>query len=440
MRSGVKWTLVVVAGLAAALLLVLGGFLLGLDPDVGGYVRDLIPPSWIGSGDTNGDALQREIIQKLKSSYYREVDFDELQTGAIDGLLAGLDDPYTIYMNPEQYAGFLESSSGSYSGVGMVVEMVDGLVTIVSTFKGTPADAAGIQSGDIILSVDGVSTDGQNLDEVVSKIKGPEGTTVVLEMYRLALPATTTTVVGEEEEDIEEDIEEDERPTADISHLPAGGEITKYTLTRREITIPVTEMETLETGGKQVAYISFFTFSEGSADQLRKQVKQAVERDGVAAIILDLRSNGGGLLDEAIDVASIFISEGEIVSTEGLRSPEQVYYAEGDAFASIPLYVLTNGYTASASEIVSGALQDYQRAILVGETTFGKGLVQTISPLSNGGALKITTAVYLTPDGRNINETGIAPDVEAVDDPATTEVDEGVEAVLDLISGVTAQE
>lgn len=251
MRSGVKWTLVVVAGLAAALLLVLGGFLLGLDPDVGGYVRDLIPPSWIGSGDTNGDALQREIIQKLKSSYYREVDFDELQTGAIDGLLAGLDDPYTIYMNPEQYAGFLESSSGSYSGVGMVVEMVDGLVTIVSTFKGTPADAAGIQSGDIILSVDGVSTDGQNLDEVVSKIKGPEGTTVVLEMYRLALPATTTTVVGEEEEDIEEDIEEDERPTADISHLPAGGEITKYTLTRREITIPVTEMETLETGGSK---------------------------------------------------------------------------------------------------------------------------------------------------------------------------------------------
>jgi carboxyl-terminal processing protease len=436
MRSGVKWTFVVVAGLVAALLLVLGGFLLGLDPDVGGHVRDRLPTGWVGSGDSDGDTLQQEIIQKLESSYYREIDFDELQTGAIDGLLAGLDDPYTIYMDPEQYAGFLESSSGSYSGVGMVVEMMDNLVTIVSTFKGTPADTAGIQPGDIILSVDGVSTDGQNLDEVVSKIKGPEGTTVALEMYRLALPTTTTTVVGEEDEDIEED----ERPTADISHLPAGGEIAKYTLTRKEITIPVTEVETLETAGKQVAYISFFTFSEGSADQLRNQVKQAVERDGVAAIILDLRSNGGGLLDEAVDVASIFIPEGEIVSTEGLHSPEQVYYAEGDAFASIPLYVLTNEYTASASEIVSGALQDYQRAILVGETTFGKGLVQTISPLSNGGALKITTAVYLTPDGRNINETGIIPDVEAADDPATAEVDEGVEAVLDLISGVTAQE
>ena len=153
------------------------------------------------------------IIQKLKSSYYREVDFDELQTGAIDGLLAGLDDPYTIYMNPEQYADFLESSSGSYSGVGMVVEMVDGLVTIVSTFKDTPADRAGIRSGDIVLSVDGVSTDGQNLDGGVrSKVpKGPRW------CWRctIALPATTTrwwARGGGYREDIE-----DERPTADIS-------------------------------------------------------------------------------------------------------------------------------------------------------------------------------------------------------------------------------
>ena len=158
--------------------------------------------------------------------------------------------------------------------------------------------------------------------------------------------------------------------------------------------------------------------------------------DEVNAIILDLRSNGGGLLDQAVDVASIFIPEGEvIVSTEGLHSAKQVYKATGDAYPDIPLYVLTDPYTASASEIVSGALQDYGRATLVGETTFGKGLVQSIEPLSNGGALKATTAIYLTPKGRDINNKGIAPDVVAPDDPATTGVDETVEATLKLITG-----
>ena len=185
--------------------------------------------------------------------------------------------------------------------------------------------------------------------------------------------------------------------------------------------MPVTESEILDAGGKKVALISFFTFSEGSAEALRAEVQKAVETTRSDAIILDLRSNGGGLLDEAVDVASIFIPEGVIVSTEGLHSPEEVYTPSGDAYAQVPLYVLTDAYTASASEIVSGALQDYERATLVGETTFGKGLVQSIEPLSNGGALKVTTAVYLTPKGRDINETGIDPDVVAPDDPDTTD-------------------
>ncbi|NLV71180.1 MAG: S41 family peptidase [Actinobacteria bacterium] len=436
MRSGAKWALITVVGLVAAFLLVFGGFLLGMDPDVGGSVRDLLPAGFFGSSDTDGDyELQQEVLRKLESSYYKEIDVEELQTGAIDGMLAGLGDPYTTYLDPREYAEFLESSSGSYSGVGMVVEMKDNLVTIVSTFKDSPAEIAGIQSGDIILAVDGVSTDGLSLDEVVTKIKGPEGTTVILEMYRPVL-STTTTIAGQSEGGNTGDV----GSTADVSQLPGGGEITEYTLTRKTIAIPVTESEVLEVADKEVAFIAFFTFSEGSADELRTEVQRAVERDGADVVILDLRSNGGGLLDEAIDVASIFIPEGEVVSTEGLHSPEQVYHAGGDAFAHIPLYVLTDAYTASASEIVSGALQDYERAVLVGETTFGKGLVQSISSLSNGGALKMTTAVYLTPDGRNINETGIVPDVVAPDDPATTEVDEALETVLDLISGVTAED
>ncbi|MBN1320658.1 MAG: S41 family peptidase [Thermoleophilia bacterium] len=440
MRNSTKVTLLVVACVVAAVLLVGAGLLLGMNPQVRGVLHDLLPEgfsSWSSSSDDY--KLQQEVLYKLQNTYYREIDPDTLENNAIDGMLAGLEDPYTVYMDSEEYTVFLEDTTGSYSGVGMVVELKDGLVTIVSTFKDTPADRAGIRSGDIVLSVDGVSTNGQTLDEVVGGIKGEEGTTVMLEMYR-PVYTTTTTVAEGADGDPEEGDEAGEvgqaSSVADNSTLPPGGATTEYTLTRKTIAIPVTESTTLETDGKEVAHISFFTFSEGSADELRSEVRNAVEVDGVDAIILDLRSNGGGLLNEAVDVASIFISKGTIVSTEGIHSPEQVYEATGDAFAQVPLYVLTNEYTASASEIVSGALQDYGRATLVGETTFGKGLVQSIVELSNGGALKVTSAVYLTPEGRDINKTGITPDVQAPDDP-DTEVDEGVEAVLDLITGAT---
>jgi carboxyl-terminal processing protease len=243
---------------------------------------------------------------------------------------------------------------------------------------------------------------------VVSRIKGDEGTTVVLEVYHPA-PTTTTTLaggVGQVPGSGTTTTTTDARgATADTSRLPSGGETTEYTITRKTIAIPVTETKTLEVDGKKVALISFYTFSDGSAGQLRAQVKRAVEVEGVDAIILDLRSNGGGLLDEAVEVASIFIPDGTIVSTKGIHSPQEVYGVTGDAFSQVPLYVLTDEYTASASEIVSGALQDHERAVLVGETTFGKGLVQSIEPLSNKGAIKVTTAVYLTPDGRDINKT-----------------------------------
>lgn len=437
MRKSTKVILVTVACVLAAILLVGAGLLLGMNPQVRGVLREVMPQGladWSSSSDDY--ALQQEVLDKLQKTYYRSIDLDALETDAIDGMLAGLGDPYTIYMDPEEYAVFMEDASGSYSGVGMVVEMKDRLVTIVSTFRDAPAELAGIRSGDIILSVEGLSTDGQTLDQVVRRIKGEEGTTVVLEMYRPA-STTPTTVAGGDDETSEDGAAGERGSTADNSVLPPGGETTEYTLTRKTIVIPVTESETLRADGKRVAHISFFTFSEGSAKELRSEVRKAVEVDDVDAIILDLRSNGGGLLDEAVDVASIFIAKGTIVSTEGIHSPEQIYKATGNAFTEVPLYVLTDGFTASASEIVSGALQDYNRATLVGETTFGKGLVQSIVHLSNGGALKVTSAVYLTPGGRDINETGIAPDVEISDDP-DTEVDEGVKAVLDLITGATA--
>jgi carboxyl-terminal processing protease len=445
MRSNAKIPLLIVAGLVAAILLVSGGLLLGANPGVRDALRSVLPAGVTGGVDGSGGyGLQQEVLDKLESTYYKQVDGATLKADAIDGMVAGLKDPYTVYMDPAEYASFQEHTSGSYSGVGMTVEMKDHLVTIISTFKGSPAQLAGIRPGDIILTVDGVSTEGENLDEVVGRIKGVEGTTVSLTLYRpVALTtttvaggtggATTTTAPTPGSTDTTADT------GADISQLPPGGESKDYTLARKPIEVPVTESEILTAGGKKVTLIRFFTFSEGSAAALRAQVQKAVEVDKVAAIILDLRSNGGGLLNEAVDVASIFIPDGLIVTTEGLHSPKQVYDATGGAYPQVPLYVLTDPYTASASEIVSGALQDDKRATLVGETTFGKGLVQSIEPLSNGGAVKVTTAVYFTPKGRDINKTGIAPDVVAPDDPNTTSVDEGVQAVLKLISGTTAK-
>lgn len=421
----------VVAGFVVAFLLVWGGVMLGLDPGVRGALGGVLPGR---SGAGEACELQEEILDKLDSTYYKAVDEAALRKDAVDGLVAGLKDPYTVYMDPEEYASFQEQTSGSYDGVGMIVEMKSQLVTIVSTFKGSPAAQAGIEPGDIIVQVDGVSTEGQNLNQVVTKIKGDDGSVVRLTVYRPPAPKTTATTVAESQEKTERETSAASQVAAGSAQLPPDGHMKEYTITRKTIDVPVAEATTLTAGSKKVRLISLLTFSDGAARELRKEVDVAVKSDKVAAIILDLRSNGGGLLDEAVAVASIFIPEGVIVTTEGLHSPKEVYKASGGAYTDVPLYLLIDSYTASASEIVSGALQDDGRATLLGETTFGKGLVQSVKPLSNGGAVKVTTAVYLTPKGRDINETGISPDIKAPDDPGTTEVDECVQAALNLIS------
>jgi carboxyl-terminal processing protease len=444
MSRRTRTVLLSIGGAVLAILLLGGGFLFGISPDYGGRVtNDLSLGCTSPSANTADLQLQQEVLSKLEGSYYEQFDSAKLETDAIDGMVAGLNDPYTVYMDPSEYSSFIQDTRGSYSGVGMVVELKDQLVTIISLFKDSPADAAGIKPGDIILSVDGKSASGQNLDEVVSQIKGAEGTSVTLEIYRPPAPVTTTTAAGSAQSTTTTETTtsstDESDAVVDNSQLPPGGTTKTYTLTRKTIAIPVTERETLTApDGEKVALIHFFTFSSGSGDALRAEVENAVSTDHVAAIILDLRSNGGGLLDQAIAVASIFIPSGRIVSTQGLHSPEQVYNATGNAFAQTPLYVLTDPYTASASEIVSGALQDYKRATLVGETTFGKGLVQSIEPLSNGGALKVTTAQYLTPNGRDINKKGITPDVVAPDDPNTPTVDETVQKALDLIAAASS--
>lgn len=412
----------VVIGVAGGLFL--GGLALGGRASSRNVLRQLLPTGLSNAvlGSANLFPLQQEVLENLLTSYYRTVDPKTLEGDTVRGMLEGLDDPYTNYFSPKEYTSFQEHTEGQYSGLGMVVEMKDGFVTVVSTFNGSPAQKAGIKPGDLIVSVDGKTTVGVSLDEVVTRIKGPSGTTITLQTYRLPPGRTTTTSPAAEGEGAP-------------LHLPEGGIASELRLERQSIVVPVVETETRRVQGKPVEYIRFTTFTDGSSRELRKAVDAALEAK-VAAIVLDLRSNGGGLLSEAVHVGSIFVDDGPIVTTQGLHSPKEVYRAEGKAIAEdMPLYVLVDGYSASAAEIVAGAVKDTDRGVLVGEKTFGKGLVQSVEPLSNGGALKLTSAVYLTPDGHNINEKGIEPDVKAPDDP-DTEVDETLDRTLELIGSV----
>lgn len=421
MRRSQQVGVVSVAAIVAGIVMLVAGFLLGASPAGREVLRHVLPAgvadSWLGAPQEF--SLQSQVLDRLESTYYEEFDPQSLQDDAIRGMLAGLDDPYTSYFDPQEYAELLEHTEGTYSGVGMVVEVLNGFPTIVSTFKGSPAEGADLQPGDIILKVNGEAVDGIDLEQVVARIKGAEGSTVAMELYRP--PAGYFSRAQEE-------------ASEGALELPEGGETVEVTMTRRAIEPPVLESQMLRAGERKVAHIRFFTFSDGSAAKLRQAVTEAIEEEGAQAIILDLRSNGGGLVNEAVAVASIFVPEGVIVTTEGLHSPREELRSTGGAFADIPLYVLVNEFTASASEIVAGALKDYQRAEILGTTTFGKGLVQVLEGLSNGGAVKITSAVYLTPSGADINGKGITPDVEIPDDLSTTDVDETLDRTLELIA------
>ncbi len=418
-RTALSVVLIVV--LCAGLLFI--GVVIGSRPGALNAVRAALPAGFgdVLLGHSTTYPLQNEVLDKLEHSYYKKVDPATLQDDSIRGLLQGLDDPYTHYLDPKEFGAFQERSGGAYSGVGMMVESRGNFVTVVSTFKGSPAAEAGMRPGDVILEVEGQDATKLSLNEVVSRIKGKDGTKVKVKIYHSPAGSNGPVV--------------DKNGSAS---LPQGGTTEELDLLRKTIDIPVVETEIVDApGGKKVAHITFATFSHDSAKKLRAAVEKAVKQDKVDAIALDLRNNGGGLLDEAIVVASIFIAKGVIVTTKGLHSPEQVYDAEGGALTDVPLYLMVNEFSASASEIVSGAIKDTKRGTLVGKTTFGKGLVQTVEPMSNGGALVETTAIYRTPSGADINKKGIQPDVVAPDNTETKNVDETLQKVLELVAGRT---
>ena len=294
--------------------------------------------------------------------------------GAINGMLRTLDDDHTVLLSPEYAAIFGEDLSGSFEGIGALVKMrEDGKLMIVEPFKGQPAERAGLRSGDIVLAVDGTTLQGLNLYEAIALIRGPKGTMVNLTIEREGI---------EQPFDIE--------------------------VERARIEIPVVETEMLE---GNIAYISLFEFSEPAPARFREALQELLAKEP-RGLILDLRGNPGGYLGVAVDIGSEFISEGLILRQRAKGEQEVEHPAKGDGVAlDVPLVVLVDGGTASASEIVAGALQDHERAVLIGEQTFGKGTVQIGYDLSDGAELRITIAHWFTPDGRAIEKEGLTPDI-----------------------------
>jgi carboxyl-terminal processing protease len=346
--------------------------------------------------------LQQRIISDLQRYYYKPVDAAKLQrvagTKAIDAMLKTLKDPYTEYMDPKQTNMLQEHTKGTYSGIGAILEKKNGQVRITRVIGGSPAAEAHLQTADVIVSVDGRTTKGEPIDVVSARIKGEAGTQVQLAIRR-----------------------------------PSSGQDLSLTLTRREISFPITHTRLIDYRGTKVGYVALFEFSSGAAEKVRAAL-QSLQQRGAQQIVFDLRYDGGGLLDEAVGVASDFLRPGlVVVTTQGMHSPKDVLTSSGAPATTLPVVVLVNHWTASASEIVSGALQDQGRATIIGTPTFGKGLVQNVISLPGGASLKLTTAVYLTPHGTDINHVGIIPSIRVKDDPKTQR-DEALQRVLRFIA------
>ena len=303
--------------------------------------------------------------------------------------MKSLNDRFSNYFDPKAYQAFNETTEGKFEGVGMNVEEVKRGLRILTVFKGSPAAKGGLKPGDEIIAVNGTTLKGASSEQATTRIKGRAGTSVTL-----------TVVTGK-------------KPPR------------KVKLKRARVDVPVVESKMIDRDGEKVAYVKLASFTSGAHTQVGDATR-ALVRKGAKAVVLDLRDNGGGLLQEAVGVSSVFIPEGKIVTTRGRSRPEEVFRATGDAISKkIPVAVLVNRESASASEIVTGALQDRDRATVVGTHTFGKGVFQEIKELSNGGALDITVGEYFTPNGRNLGGggpkrgAGITPDVKAQDNDKT---------------------
>jgi carboxyl-terminal processing protease len=380
------------------LFLFFGVLVLAVGIYLGGHPSTLPKPVRDALVEDSDGQVYDEAIDTIERDYYRKVDRKELLNQSLEHAVRSLDDRFSNYFAPHDFSDFQQATEGRFEGVGMSVEEIDEGLRVITVYDGSPADRGGLRPGDVITEVDGHSIAGSSSEESTTRIKGPAGTAVKLT-------------------------------------VKSGKKTRELTLQRASVEIPVVKSEMRRSDGRKIAYVHLAGFTAGAHDAVGEAVRKLL-KEGADGVVLDLRDNGGGLLNEAVQVSSIFIPDGKIVSTKGRARPERVYEATGDAIDThIPVVVLVNDRSASASEIVTGALQDRDRATVVGTRTFGKGVFQEIEPLSNGGALDVTVGEYFLPSGRNLGGggvsrgSGVTPDVRAKDNPKTPR-DEALRAAL----------
>ena len=343
-----------------------------------------------------------EVLEKINKEYVDEINQSESMDSAINGLLQSLD-PYSAYMSPEIFNEMQTETSGEFGGLGIEVGMESGVVKVISPIDDTPASRAGIKAGDYIVKINNIQVQGKSLSEAVDLMRGPVGSGIELTVRRIGEKKAIT-----------------------------------FNILREVIQVRSVKTDILK---KNIGYLRLTSFNENSSKQIKKEIEKFEKDNNVKSYILDLRNNPGGLLSQAITISDFFLDNGEIVSTKSRKASEnrKWFAKKGDLTNGKTLLVLINYGSASASEIVAGALKDHKRAILLGENSYGKGSVQSIIPLKNDGAIRLTVAKYYLPSGKSISEIGVSPDIEVSEDSddfrIKTETDNQLNYAIKLLNG-----
>ena len=343
-----------------------------------------------------------EVLEKINKEYVEEINQSESMDSAINGLLQSLD-PYSAYMSPETFEEMQTETSGEFGGLGIEVGMEAGVVKVITPMDGTPADKAGLKAGDYIVKINDTQVQGKSLSEAVDLMRGPVGSSIELTVRRIGEKKALT-----------------------------------FNITREIIEVQSVKSDLLE---NNIGYIRLTSFNDNSGEQIENKIRELNKNKNLNSYILDLRNNPGGLLSQAIKISDFFLDNGEIVSTKSRKASEnRKWFAKnGDITEGKTLVVLINYGSASASEIVAGALKDHKRAIILGERSYGKGSVQSIIPLKNRGAIRLTVAKYYLPSGKSISEVGVMPDIEVLEDSdefrIKTETDNQLSYAIKLLNG-----